>query len=114
MLFQRANEAGGLIGQAPAGSTPVASRAPCVDPAEAHAEVVENILTDSELSPIEKQSEGWGPPQPTGRIPYGRLYHESRCGSAFYPWLADSIRYLVSSHGRSVGQRRYKFNDQNM
>ena len=63
MLFQRTNEAGGLIGQAPAGSTPVALRAPYVDPAETHAEVVENILTDSELSPIEKQSEGWGPPQ---------------------------------------------------
>jgi len=64
MLFQRTNEAGGLICQAPAGSTPVALRAPYVDPAETHAEVVENILTDSELSPIEKQSEGWGPLQP--------------------------------------------------
>jgi len=53
MLFQRTNEAGGLIGQAPSGSTPVALRAPYVDPAEAHAEVVENILTDSELIPIE-------------------------------------------------------------
>ena len=45
---------------------------------------------------------------------YERLYHESQCGRAFYPWLAGSIRCPVSSHGRSAGQRPYKGTDQNM
>ena len=51
MLFQRTSKIGGLIGQAPAGSTPVALRAPYVDPAEGRTKVAETTYPAQSLAP---------------------------------------------------------------